>query len=87
MRTQGQTPIQVRIGVNTDDVVVRSIQTSEGHAEYTPIGHSTSPAARLQTLATPGSTVISGHTKVLVEGYFQLKDLGADQGEGSQRSS
>jgi len=58
MRAQGQTPIQVRIGINTGEVVVRSIQTSAGHTEYTPIGHSTSLAARLQTLATPGSTVI-----------------------------
>src|SRR6266852_8353010 len=58
MPAQGQTPIQVRIGINTGEVVVRSIQTSAGHTEYTPIGHSTSLAARLQTLATPGSTVI-----------------------------
>src|SRR6202043_1661174 len=62
MRTQGQTPLQVRVGVNTGEVVVRSIQTG-AHTEYTPIGHSTSLAARLQTLATPGSTVISGYTR------------------------
>jgi class 3 adenylate cyclase/tetratricopeptide (TPR) repeat protein len=77
MRTQGQTPIQVRIGANTGEVVVRSIATGEGHAEYTPIGHSISLAARLQTLATPGSTVISGPTRAFVEGYFQLRALGA----------
>jgi class 3 adenylate cyclase len=82
MRAQGQTPIQVRIGVNTGEVVVRSIQTSEGHTEYTPIGHSTSLAARLQTLATPGSTVISGHTRRFVEGYFQLKSLGLTRVKG-----
>jgi class 3 adenylate cyclase/tetratricopeptide (TPR) repeat protein len=76
MRAQGHTPIQVRIGVNTGEVVVRSIQTSDGHTEYAPIGHSTSLAARLQTLARPGSTVISGYMCALVEGYFQLKGLG-----------
>jgi class 3 adenylate cyclase len=76
MRAQGQTPIQVRIGVNTVERVARSIQTSERHAEYTPIGHSTSLAARLQALATPGSTVISGYIRRFVEGYFQLKSLG-----------
>ncbi len=82
MRAQGQTPIQVRIGVNTGEVVVRSIQTSAGHTEYTPIGHSTSLAARLQTLATPGSTVISGYTRGFVEGYFQLKALGPTRVKG-----
>jgi hypothetical protein len=72
----------VRVGVNTGEVVVRTIQTGESHAEYTPIGHSTSLAARLQTLATPGSTVISGQTRRLVEGYFQLKALGPTRIKG-----
>jgi class 3 adenylate cyclase len=83
MRTQGQTPIQVRIGVNTGEVVVRSIQTGTDHSEYTPIGHSTSLAARLQGLATPGSTIISGHTRGFVEGYFQLKPLGQTKIKGA----
>ena len=82
MRAEGQTPIHVRIGINTGEVVVRSIQTGEGHAEYTPIGHSTSLAARLQTLAMPGSTVISGYTRRFVEGYFQLKNLGPTKVKG-----
>jgi len=34
--------------VNTEEVVVRSIQTEGGHAEYSPIGHSTGLAARLR---------------------------------------
>jgi len=82
MRTQGQTPLQVRVGVNTGEVVVRSLQTSAHHTEYTPIGHSTSLAARLQTLAIPGSTVISGYTRGFVEGYFQLKSLGPTRVKG-----
>jgi class 3 adenylate cyclase/tetratricopeptide (TPR) repeat protein len=76
MRTRGQTPLQVRVGVNTGEVVVRSIQTGADHTEYTPIGHSTGLAARLQTLATPGTTMISGSTRRLVEGFFQLTSLG-----------
>src|SRR6201993_816040 len=60
MRNQGEAPIQVRIGVNTGEVVVRSIQTGADHTEYTPIGHSTGLAARLQTLAPPGPTMGRG---------------------------
>src|SRR6516225_3554933 len=63
MRAQGHAPLQVRIGANTGEVVVRSLQTGAGQAEYTPIGHSTSLAARLETLATPGAIVISGSTR------------------------
>jgi hypothetical protein len=32
---EGGTPIEARVGVNSGEVVVRSIQTGEGHAEYT----------------------------------------------------
>jgi len=74
--------LQVRIGVNIGEVVVRSIQTGVQHAEYSPIGHSTSLAARLQTLATPGSTVVSGNMRGLIEGYFQLKGLGPTRIKG-----
>ena len=48
----------MRVGANTGEVVVREIRTVEKHAEYLPIGHSTSVAARLQGLATPGSIVV-----------------------------
>jgi len=57
-------------------VVVRSIHTGGGHAEYTPIGHSTGLAARLQGLANPGAVVISDSVRRLAEGYFQMKALG-----------
>jgi class 3 adenylate cyclase len=68
----GGSPIQGRIGINTGEVVVRSIQTGAGQVEYTPIGHTTNLASRMQTLANPGSTVIAESTRKLVEGYFAL---------------
>jgi class 3 adenylate cyclase/tetratricopeptide (TPR) repeat protein len=74
--------LQLRIGVNIGEVVVRTIQTGTEHTEYSPIGHSTSLAARLQTLATPGSTVINGNMRALVEGYFQLRGLGPTRIKG-----
>jgi hypothetical protein len=37
MRAQGQAPLQVRIGANTGEVVVRSLKTGADQAEYTPI--------------------------------------------------
>ena len=61
--------LQVRVGANAGEVVVRSIQTGQ-HAEYAPIGHSTGLASRLQTLAAPGSIAISERLRKLIEGYF-----------------
>jgi len=45
LRAEQGVNLQVRVGVNTGEVVVRSITTGDGKTEYTPIGHSTSLAA------------------------------------------
>jgi len=76
LRGRGQAPLSIRVGVNTGEVVVRTIKTGEAHTEYVPIGHSTGVAARLEALAVPGSIVISESVRKLVEGYFALKRLG-----------
>src|SRR6266853_297273 len=76
LRAEKGVNLQVRVGVNTGEVVVRSIKTDDAHTEYTPIGHSTSLASRLQTLANPGSIAISEAVRKLIEGYFALKPLG-----------
>ena len=75
LRAEGRTPIQIRVGANTGEVVVRSIATGS-QVEYTPIGYTNNLASRLQMLANAGTTVISGSTEKLVEGYFSLKRLG-----------
>ncbi len=78
----GSTPIQSRVGVNTGEVVVRSIQTGAGQVEYTPIGHTTNLASRMQTAAPVGSIAVSEATHKLCEGYFILKPLGATKVKG-----
>ena len=76
LRAAGNLPLEARVGVNTGEVVVRSIATGEDHAEYTPIGHSTSLAARMQALAPTGSVATTDITRKLGEGYFTFKSLG-----------
>jgi class 3 adenylate cyclase/tetratricopeptide (TPR) repeat protein len=79
---EGGTAIQGRIGINTGEVVVRSIQTGAGQVEYTPIGHTTNLASRMQTAASVGSIAVSEATRKLCEGYFILKPLGATKVRG-----
>jgi predicted ATPase/class 3 adenylate cyclase len=67
--------LEARVGVNTGEVVVRSVETG-GKVEYTPIGHTANLASRLQTLAPAGSIAVSEHTRKLCEGYFELQALG-----------
>jgi class 3 adenylate cyclase len=76
LRANGRAPIEIRVGINTGEVVVRTIRTNEQSVEYTPIGHTTNLASRLQTIALTGAVVISGGTERLVAGYFKLKPMG-----------
>ena len=57
-------------------------QTGEGHIEYTPIGHTTNLASRMQTAAPVGSIAVTESTRKLCEGYFTLKPLGATRVKG-----
>jgi class 3 adenylate cyclase len=82
LRAQGRAPLQIRVGANTGEVVVRTIHTGAAKTEYTAIGHPVNLASRMQTLANPGSTVIAESTRKLVEGYFALKSLGASRVKG-----
>jgi class 3 adenylate cyclase len=80
-REQGHT-LELRVGLNTGEVVVRSIRTDDLHTDYVPIGHATGLAARLQSLAPGGGIVVSERTYKLAEGYFAFKSLGAAQIKG-----
>ena len=77
IRLKYTTPLFMRVGVNTGEVVVRSIRKDDLHTDYVPVGHSTNIAARMEQMAMPGSIVISEYTRKLTEGYFELKALGA----------
>src|SRR5262249_47274463 len=82
IRTEGRVPIQARVGVNTGEVVVRSITTGEGRTEYVPVGHSTGIAARMQMLAPVGSIAATETVRKLCEGYFLLRSLGPTKVKG-----
>src|SRR6516225_5998218 len=74
-------PLEVRIGVNTGEVVLRVVNTG-GHTEYSPVGHAANLAARMQSVAPAGSIVITEECRRLVEGYFSLCPLGPTEIKG-----
>jgi class 3 adenylate cyclase/tetratricopeptide (TPR) repeat protein len=82
LREAGDLPIEARVGVNTGEVVVRTIATGSAKTEYTPIGHTANLASRMQALAPTGSIAVSENTHRLVEGYFVLKPLGPTRVKG-----
>ena len=82
LREQGRPPLLMRVGMNTGEVVVRSIRKDDLHADYVPVGHCTNLAARMEQLAAPGSILVSEQMHRLTEGYFEFKALGKTQVKG-----
>jgi class 3 adenylate cyclase/predicted ATPase len=82
MRLKHGVPLAMRVGVNTGEVVVRSIRKDDLHTDYVPVGHSTNLAARMEQMATPGSILVTAYTQKLTEGYFAFKALGQTQIKG-----
>jgi class 3 adenylate cyclase/tetratricopeptide (TPR) repeat protein len=68
-------PIQIRVGLNSGEVVVRSIG-SDLHMDYTAVGQTTNLAARMEQMATPGSILVAQDTLNLAEGYVVVRPLG-----------
>jgi class 3 adenylate cyclase/predicted ATPase len=73
-RTYG-VEIQVRVGLNSGDVVVRAIG-NDLTMDYDAIGQTTHLAGRMEQLAVPGTIRLSGDTLQLAEGFIQVKALG-----------
>ena len=81
LRMQGRAGLEVRIGINTGEVVMRTVQTG-GHTEYSPVGHVINLASRMQSVAPPDGVVVSEETRRLIEGYFDLRGLGPTEIKG-----
>jgi class 3 adenylate cyclase/tetratricopeptide (TPR) repeat protein len=74
-RTLG-VPVQIRVGLNSGEVVVGSIG-SDLRMEYSAVGQTTHLAARMEQMAKPASVLLSAETLRLAEGYVQAKALGS----------
>jgi len=74
-RRAGGVDVQIRVGLNSGQVVVRSIG-SDLKMDYTAIGQTTHLAARMEQTATPGQILITANTLRLAEGFVQTKPVG-----------
>jgi hypothetical protein len=75
VRQTHQVEIQIRVGLNSGEVVVRAIG-NDLHMDYSAIGQTTHLAARMEQLATPGSILLTMETLRLAEEVVQVKPLG-----------
>jgi class 3 adenylate cyclase/tetratricopeptide (TPR) repeat protein len=73
--------VQIRIGLNSGEVVVRSI-SSDLRMDYSAVGQTTHLAARMEQLARPGGVLLTAHTFRLVEGRMDAVPQGAVEVKG-----
>src|SRR5262249_8496609 len=67
--------VQIRVGLNSGEVVVRSIG-SDLHVDYTAVGQTTHLAARMAQPAAPATTLVSAQPLRRAEGFVEVKPLG-----------
>jgi len=71
----------VRMGLNSGEVVLGRIG-DDLRMDYTAVGHTVGLAARMEEIASPGTTYLTEHTARLVEGFFALRSHGAPPMKG-----
>jgi class 3 adenylate cyclase len=79
-RTHG-VEVQIRVGLNSGEVVVRSIG-SDLRMDYTAVGQATHLAGRMEQLARPGTALLTASTLRLVEGRMEVVPQGALEVKG-----
>lgn len=83
LQRQHDIELQIRVGVNTGEVVVGAIG-NDLFMEYTPVGHAVGLAARMETLAAPGSTLVTASTYQLTEHAFRFLSRGVTKVKGAK---
>src|SRR5262249_19696588 len=69
-------PARIRVGVNSGEVVVRTIG-NDLRMDYIAVGQTTHLAANLEHLADPGSILLAGGTLQLAQGFIEVRARGA----------
>lgn len=68
--------LKLRVGINTDELIVAQVGTLGKHTEDTAMGEAIALAARLEAAAEPGTILVSESTHHLVENKFHWINLG-----------
>jgi class 3 adenylate cyclase/tetratricopeptide (TPR) repeat protein len=81
LRAERGIVLQARVGIHTGPVVVGTVGT-DLKMDYTAIGDTTNLASRLESLARPGTILVSEATERLVRGRFEMRPVGPFEVKG-----
>lgn len=75
--------LQVRVGINSGPVVVKvKYQEGDVSVDYRAVGVTTHVAARLESLAAPGTILLTRDTLALTEGFVRVSAIGPVSAKG-----
>jgi len=72
---------KIRLGINSGPVIVGSIG-DDLRMDYTAVGDTTNLAARMESIAEPGATLVSKNTYKSAKNYFDFESLGMVEVKG-----
>jgi len=84
LKTKFGLEFKMRLGLNSGPVVVGSIG-DDLRMDYTAIGDTTNLASRMESMAQPGSILVSQNTYKKVSQYFEFDSLGKVEIKGRHR--
>ena len=67
--------LKMRIGIHTGPVVVGTLG-NDLRVEFKAVGNTVNLASRMETLAAPGTTLVTEDTFKITEGFFRFESLG-----------
>jgi class 3 adenylate cyclase/tetratricopeptide (TPR) repeat protein len=82
LETHAAEPLAVRIGIASGVVVIGDFGGEGALRKHAVVGETPNLAARLQTLAEPGTIVVAASTRRLLGDLFRLRDLGQHEVKG-----
>jgi predicted ATPase len=74
---------KMRVGLNSGPVIVGSVG-NDLRMDYTAIGDTTNLASRMQTMAKPGSILVSADTHKMARDFFNFESLGKLRVKGKE---